>query len=164
MFRDCRFCTHVILLHYIYTPTTHGGTLTKWWHYLFPLQSLLLLLLEVFLPLQTLLLRLLSGFSLGLLFLKGTARNPTTILMPAEWWKKTHTHIKKGFAKITCLLRNRGVVVLCGSAIVYNHKKILFVNTGVKRFYFWHSWLQVQTKDNMLHICLRAFFLPNQKS
>lgn len=56
--------------------------------YLFPLQPLLLLLLEVFLPLQTLLLRLLPGFSFSLFFLKHTGDIPTTFLMPAEGGKK----------------------------------------------------------------------------
>lgn len=59
------------------------------------------------LPLQTLLLRLLPGFSLSLFFLKHThtGENPTATLMPAEGGEK-----KKNPAKITCLLRNKGVV------------------------------------------------------
>ena len=72
--------------------------------YPFPLQPLLLLLLEVFLPLQTLLLRLLPGFSLSLFFLKHTqAKIPTTVLIPVEVGGKNS-------AKMACLLRNKGVV------------------------------------------------------
>lgn len=67
----------------------------------FPLQPLLLLLLEVFLPLQALLLRLLPGFSLGLFFLKHT-RN-----------FNAGSRGSKNLAKITCLLRNKGGVTHC---------------------------------------------------
>lgn len=79
--------------------------------YPFPLQPFLLLLLEVFLPLQTLLLRLLPGFSLSLFFLKHTHRRESNhkILMPAEEEGKK----KRNSAKITCLLRNKGVVARC---------------------------------------------------
>lgn len=72
----------------------------------FPLQPLLLLLLEVFLPLQALLLRLLPGFSLSLFFLKHTGKNPKAVLMPAEGGTKTS-------AKMTYLLRNKGVAAPC---------------------------------------------------
>lgn len=63
---------------------------------LFPLQPLLLLLLEVFLPLQTLLLRLLAGFGLGLFFLKQAGENPTpTFNTPRGANKKTFSQNNK---------------------------------------------------------------------
>lgn len=73
--------------------------------YPFPLQPLLLLLLEVLLPLQTLLLRLLPGFSLSLFFLKHTHRRESNRNFNAG-----RRRGKKNPAKITCLLRNKGVV------------------------------------------------------
>lgn len=75
--------------------------------YPFPLQPLLLLLLEVFLPLQTLLLRLLPGFSLSLFFLKNTHRRESNHNFNAG-----RRRGEKNSAKITCLLRNKGVVSL----------------------------------------------------
>lgn len=89
----------------------------------FPLQPLLLLLLEVFLPLQALLLCLLPGFSLSLFFLK-------------------HTHNfnagsqgGKNLAKITCLF----YVTRMGSLtaiIVYGQRNFLYLKA--RRLYFQH--------------------------
>lgn len=120
----------------------------QWWRtnvlsYPFPLQPLLLLLLEVFLPLQALLLRLLSGFSLSLFFLKHTGENPTTVLMPAGGGTKT-------WAKMTCLLRNKGVVAPCNYCLQPQKGYFPAPKESIFNIYS----LVIQSKIQYLSLCI----------